>query len=85
MKYLKGKRVRMIHMEDVDPIQAGQCGVVEFVDDLNQLHVKWDDGRTLAIIPEKDQFEVLDSYEVDEISDEDLEAAADLFDRISMN
>jgi len=55
------------------------------VDDLNQLHVKWDDGRTLAIIPEKDQFEVLDSYEVDEISDEDLEAAADLFDRISMN
>jgi len=75
----------MIHMEDVDPIQAGQCGVVEFVDDLNQLHVKWDDGRTLAIIPGKDQFEVLDSYEVDEISDEDLEAAADLFDRISTN
>jgi len=85
MKYLKGKRVRMISMEDVDPIQPGQCGVVQFVDDLNQLHVKWDDGRTLAIIPEKDQFEVLDSYEVDEISDEDLEAAADLFDKISMN
>jgi hypothetical protein len=85
MKYLKGKRVRMISMEDVDPIQAGQCGVVQFVDDLNQLHVKWDDGRTLAIIPEKDQFEVLDSYEVDEISTEDLDAAAELFDRISMN
>jgi len=85
MKYLKGKRVRMIHMEDVDPIQPGQCGVVKFVDDLNQLHVQWDDGRTLAIIPGKDQFEVLDSYEADEISPEDLEAAADLFDRISMN
>jgi hypothetical protein len=35
MRYLKGKRVRMIHMEDVDPIQPGQCGVVQFVDDLN--------------------------------------------------
>ena len=85
MKYLKGKRVRMIHMEDVDPIQPGQCGVVQFVDDLNQLHVKWDDGRTLAIIPEKDQFEVLDSYEVDENSTEDLDTAMDLFGRISMN
>ena len=85
MRYLKGKRVRMIHMEDVDPIQPGQCGVVQFVDDLNQLHVKWDDGRTLAIIPEKDQFEVLDNYEADEISPEDLTAAAELFDRISMN
>lgn len=85
MRYLKGKRVRMIHMEDVDPIQPGQCGVVKFVDDLNQLHVQWDDGRTLAIIPEKDQFEVLDNYEADEISPEDLAAAAELFDRISMN
>lgn len=61
MKHLKGKRVRMIHMEDADPIQPGQCGVVKFVDDLNQLHVKWDDGRTLAIIPEKDKYEVLDN------------------------
>lgn len=71
----------MIHMEDVDPIQQGQCGVVQFVDDLNQLHVKWDDGRTLAIIPEKDQFEVLDPYKVPEDQDD----VADLFDRISMN
>ena len=71
----------MISMEDADPIQPGQCGVVQFVDDLNQLHVKWDDGRTLAIIPEKDQFEVLDPYEVPEDQDD----VADLFDRISMN
>ena len=53
MRYLKGKRVRMIHMEDVDPIQPGQCGVVQFVDDLNQLHVKWDDGRSSDTCPKK--------------------------------
>lgn len=81
MKYLKGKRVRMIHMEDVDPIERGQCGVVEFVDDLNQLHVKWDDGRTLAIIPEKDQFEILDPYE----APEDPDTVVDFFEGISMN
>lgn len=63
MKHLIGKRVRMIFMEDVDPIEPGQIGVVKSVDDLGQLHVDWDNGRTLAIIPEKDQFEVLDSYE----------------------
>jgi len=50
-------------MEDVDPIEPGQIGVVKSVDDLGQLQVDWDNGRTLAIIPEKDQFEVLDAYE----------------------
>ncbi len=63
MKHLIGKRVRIIFMEDVDPIEPGQIGVVKSVDDLGQLQVEWDNGRTLAIIPEKDQFEVLDSYE----------------------
>jgi hypothetical protein len=63
MKHLIGKRVRMIFMEDVDPIEPGQIGVVKSVDDLGQLQVDWDNGRILAIIPEKDQFEVLDSYE----------------------
>ncbi len=53
----------MIFMEDVDPIEPGQIGVVKSVDDLGQLQVDWDNGRTLAIIPEKDQFEVLDAYE----------------------
>jgi hypothetical protein len=50
-------------MEDVDPIEPGQIGVVKSVDDLGQLQVNWDNGRSLAIIPEKDQFEVLDAYE----------------------
>ena len=63
MKHLIGKRVRMIFMEDVDPIEPGQIGVVKSVDDLGQLQVNWDNGRSLAIIPEKDQFEVLDAYE----------------------
>ncbi len=63
MKHLIGKRVRIIFMEDVDPIEPGQIGVVKSVDDLGQLQVNWDNGRTLAIIPEKDQFEVLDAYE----------------------
>ena len=63
MKHLIGKRVRMIFMEDVDPIEPGQIGVVKSVDDLGHLQVNWDNGRTLAIIPEKDQFEVLDAYE----------------------
>lgn len=64
MKHLLGKRVRMIYMEDVDPIQPGDAGIVNHVDDAGHLHVKWDSGRGLAIIPSVDQFEVLDALDL---------------------
>jgi hypothetical protein len=49
----------MIFMEDPYPITPGTEGVIHNVDDLNQYVVKWDDGRTLSVIPEVDQFEIL--------------------------
>lgn len=53
---LIGKRVRVIRMEDTDPVQPGTEGVIQLVDGIGQLHVKWDNGRTLALIPEVDEF-----------------------------
>lgn len=38
----------------------GVCGTVESVDDACQLHVKWDNGSTLALNPEIDEFTILD-------------------------
>lgn len=38
---------------------VGVCGTVEFVDDACQLHVKWDNGSTLALNPECDEFTIL--------------------------
>ena len=53
---LIGKRVRLIKMEDGQPVEPGTEGVIQLVDGIGQLHVKWDNGRTLALIPEVDEF-----------------------------
>jgi hypothetical protein len=59
-KYV-GKRVRLISMsDDPNPIKPGTEGLVESVDDLGHLHVKWDNGRTLSLIVNTDTFDVLD-------------------------
>jgi len=63
----KGRRIRLILMEDPYPLEPGTEGVVQFEDDLGQIHVDWDNGSRLAIIPEKDKFEYID----DESSDEE--------------
>ena len=41
------------------PVTPGTEGVVDVVDDDGQLHMKWDNGRTLAIVPGEDSFTVL--------------------------
>lgn len=55
--YPKGTRLELISMEDpYAPIEPGTKGTVEFVDDMGQIHMKWDNGRTLALIPSEDEF-----------------------------
>jgi hypothetical protein len=56
---LKSQRVRLIQMSDPDPIQPGEIGEIQFQDGIGQLHVKWESGRTLALIPGEDQFEFI--------------------------
>jgi hypothetical protein len=46
-------------MSDPDPIQPGEIGEIQFQDGIGQLHVKWESGRTLALIPGEDQFEFI--------------------------
>jgi hypothetical protein len=57
----KGDRVRCILMaDDPAPIKSGVEGTVHHVDDMKQVHVEWDGGRTLALIPEVDKFEIIE-------------------------
>ena len=59
-QYPPGTRIRLNSMNDpYSPVTPGTEGVVELVDDAGQLHMKWDNGRTLAIIPGEDSFTVL--------------------------
>lgn len=55
--YQKGTRIELIHMNDpFAPVPSGTKGTVEYVDDMGQIHMKWDNGRTLALVPEEDRF-----------------------------
>ena len=65
-KNIQGRRIRCDHMYDIiDSIDKaacnmkGICGTVEFVDDACQLHVKWDNGSTLTLNPDVDEFTIL--------------------------
>lgn len=55
--YPAGTRVELIKMDDnIHPIAPGTKGTVDFVDDTEQIHVIWDNGAGLALVPEVDKF-----------------------------
>lgn len=55
--YPKGTRIELIKMNDpYAPVPSGAKGTVRFVDDAGQIHMDWDNGRTLALIPDVDTF-----------------------------
>ena len=55
-RYPEGTRICLDHMEDLCPVESGTCGEVQFVDDAGTLHCKFDNGRTLGVIQNVDQF-----------------------------
>ncbi|GAB1476896.1 hypothetical protein MASR2M70_17320 [Bacillota bacterium] len=56
-QYSPGTRIRPTQMDDpYAPIPSGTEGTVDFVDDAGQIHMKWDNGRSLALIPGVDSF-----------------------------
>ena len=57
---LQGKRIQLIEMcGDPCPIKPNTMGTIKHVDDLGQIQVSWDDGRSLAVIPNIDIFKIL--------------------------
>jgi len=56
-QYPPGTGIRLIEMNaPYSPVSPGTEGTVNFIDDQCQLHMDWDNGRTLALIPGEDQF-----------------------------
>jgi hypothetical protein len=55
-----GDRVRLIEMvPDPAPIPAGTLGTVWKIDALGTVHVNWDNGRELGLVPERDRYELV--------------------------
>ena len=64
LNYPPDTRIQLIHMEDNWAIPSGTRGTVDYVDDAGQIHMKWDNGRTLAIVPQVDKFRRLTQQEL---------------------
>jgi len=56
---LIGKRIRINHMDDMLPVPDGTEGIITGIDDIGQIQVKWDNGSSLSIIDEIDDYEIL--------------------------
>ena len=69
--YPVGARVELISMDDPynKKLHPGSKGTVRFVDDMGTIHMKWDNGRTLAIVPSEDDFRKLTDEELAEESE----------------
>lgn len=74
--YPPGTRILLLHMDDpYAPVPAGTKGTVFHVDDQAQIHMKWDNGGTLALVPDVDSFRRLTAEElVEEQSAERIKA-----------
>ena len=64
LNYPPDTRLTLIHMEDKWAVPPGTRGTVDFVDDAGQIHMKWDNGRTLAIVPQVDKIRKLTQQEL---------------------
>lgn len=55
-RYPEGTRIQLIAMSGESDMPSGLMGTVDFVDDIGQLQMKWDNGRSLALVPGEDSF-----------------------------
>ena len=65
--YPPGTRIQLDHMEDPwAPVPPGTRGTVAYVDDIGQIGMKWDNGRSLSLVPGEDSFRKLTDAELAE-------------------
>ena len=65
LSYPPGIRLELISMgDDPRPVPPGTRGTVQYVDDLGQIGVAWDNGSSLSLISNVDCFRKLTMEEV---------------------
>ena len=74
-RYPEGTRICLDSMEnDPDPIPSGTKGTVQFVDDMGTVFCKFDNGRSLGVIPGEDSFhKIQEEVQTEEISEKLVE------------
>ena len=59
-RYPTGTKIRLNHMDDpYAPIPDGTVGEVQYIDDGGNIHMIWQNGRTLSLIEGTDSFTII--------------------------
>lgn len=67
LEYPPGTRLLLNDMKDpYAPVPAGTRGTVRVVNDMGTIHMQWDNGRSLGLIPGEDSFRKLTESELAE-------------------
>lgn len=60
---LTGKRVRLIRMEDpYTNLKNGDEGTIKGVDGIGQIMVSWDNGSSLSLVPDIDEYQIIENF-----------------------
>ena len=55
-----GKKIKLVHMDDPYGVPDESTGTIDFIDDAGQIHISWNCGSYLALIPKIDKFIFID-------------------------
>ena len=59
-QYKPGTKVRFVFTDDpYCTLRAGEQGTVESVDDMGTVHIRWQSGSGLGMIPGTDEFDIV--------------------------
>jgi|LauGreDrversion4_2_1035121.scaffolds.fasta_scaffold06039_5 hypothetical protein len=59
-KWPIGQIIEIIKMDDPQAPPPHTRGVIQSIDGIGQIHVKWDNGSSLAVQPYDDVYRILD-------------------------
>lgn len=60
-QYPKGTKIELVEMDDVQAPPVGTEGIVQGVDDLGSLLVRWENGSSLSVIDGVDRVKKIPS------------------------
>lgn len=58
-EYPKGTKIELIHMDDPQAPPTNCRGTVAFIDDAGTVHMNWDNGSGLGLIPGVDKYKII--------------------------
>ena len=58
-KYIVGTKIELIKMDDSQAPLPGTKGIIENIDDIGTLHIRWENGSSLGLVVGVDEFKVI--------------------------